>query len=156
MMTSRRAEPGRLATVGRRLMPVGRGPMARGRTDRYPRRRRTVANRGFPQPAGEAASPFGSASPLDQPPDVRGVAHRGTPLRSPRLRNALTYRGAPRGHGQPKIVPGGSRAHHTGPGRRLPRYETSPAGVADAFAGRAAGTTLFEREDVSRGIATVA
>src|SRR5262249_2555235 len=40
-------------------------------------------------------------APLDQPPDVRGVPQHGTPPRSPRLRNALTYWGAPRRHERP-------------------------------------------------------
>ena len=60
---SRRAVPGMLATVGRRLMPVGREPMARGRTDRYPRRRRTIADRGYPRPAGRGRLAFRLGTP---------------------------------------------------------------------------------------------
>src|SRR5690348_10352520 len=70
MITSRRAEPDVLAAVGRRLMPAGREPLAQGSTDRYPHRRRTVANRGLPQPASEAARPFDQSPPSSSSPTL--------------------------------------------------------------------------------------
>src|SRR5262245_16536652 len=66
--------------------------------------------------------------PNIQPPDVRGATPCVAPLRSPRLRNALTYWGAPRRHGRPNCtgqIP--SPPHPTGePYRSSHRHPAKP------------------------------